>query len=69
VISLIDLPAAASALMPLLSSCRRRNPSYWIRSAQVSSAGSITVDPRVWKHQQAARRQALRDPAKEADRP
>jgi hypothetical protein len=43
VIFLIGIPVAASALMVRLLSWRSRKPSYWMRSAKVSSAGLIIV--------------------------
>ncbi len=41
----IGTPASASARMAAPASSRRRDPSYWMRSAAVSNAGSIVAAP------------------------
>jgi hypothetical protein len=35
-------------LIALLLSCRRRKPSYWMRSADVSKAVSMTAERSAW---------------------
>jgi hypothetical protein len=50
--AMIRTPSIANARMASLVSSRRRNPSYWMRSAQVSKSEFIVVAPmalRIWR--------------------
>ncbi len=46
---LYRLARLGQRLDPLTVFLAPQEASYWMRSAQVSSAGSITVDPKIWR--------------------
>ncbi len=61
VISLMETPDLTRPLMMLLLSCLLRKPSCWMRSAQVSTSGSITVDDKACRIDGIDRRTASRN--------